>query len=153
MQRTCIRKTPQNNFFSGMPHLLVPHLLKTKPYDNNPVSQKTLFTSAINFGLELSFLSIYLPLFTSFHFPKVMILLSSTGWNAHFTACNTVTTENTRIWATRVIRRLIEWNELGSSSQWAYVCASGKSKSSHQEVQDAVAQWKTADRERKNTNR
>lgn len=76
-----------------MPHLHVPHLLKNKPCDNNPVSQKILFTSAINFALEFSFLSIYLPLFTSFKFPKVIILVSSTGWNAYFTVRNTVATE------------------------------------------------------------
>jgi len=62
-----------------MPLLLVPHRLKNKPYDNNPVSQRTLFTSAVNFGLEFSFLSIYLSLFTSFKLPKVIILISSTG--------------------------------------------------------------------------
>lgn len=138
-----------------MLHLLVPHLLKNKPYDNNPTSQKILFTSAVYFGLEFSFLSIYLSFFSSFRFPEVIILVCSTVWDTH---SKLVTQWQWKTqghgppeWSGHILRGMSLAQALKAKPN---VCALGKSKSSHQAVQDAVSHWKTADREREtNTNR
>lgn len=112
-----------------------------------PPPRKILFTSAIGFGLEFSFLSIVL--LTSFKFPQVIILVSSTAWDAH----SKLVTQSQ--WKTQG-HRSPEWSEhvlRGISLAQALkaepnMCALSRSKSSHQAVQDAVAHWETVDRGR-----